>query len=433
MLHRLAWALVGATLLARPEQGIRGVDPAREWTVMIYMNGDNDLESAMLNDFHELAKLPESKRVSIVVQLDRHDRHWDGDGDWTDARRFEIRPGIEPEIAQSLPGFEGERDMTDPRVLRDFVTWAMAQYPARRYALIISSHGDGWRALNPRGDAARLSQAEQHPSDPDPEEPLRSISSDASSGGRLYNRAMQDALEDLLNGQRLDLIGFDACLMATLETAYAFRRVARVMVASEEAEPSEGWAYQVALAGLIVEPSMDGEVLGRAIVEAYRSAYPYSETATLSAVRLSEVPTLATRVSELSEALIDLTRSADPSGLYKARSDCHAYGEAIHAQTVDALCVLRSLGALGVPDVSPPVAAASEALKGAVLSAHPGDRFFRPKWGSAGLSIYFPRRARDHRGKEDYVNGLSAERFPVEFVDDHRWDEFLAEYTRLFP
>ena len=88
------------------------------------------------------------------------------------------------------------------------------------------------------------------------------------------------------------MVGFDACLMATVDTAYTFSDIARYMVASEEWEPGEGWSYTDWLQELGEHPGMDGAQLGRAICDSYMEGCEYGgmeDEATLSVVDLSKI------------------------------------------------------------------------------------------------------------------------------------------------
>ena len=69
----------------------------------------------------------------------------------------------------------------------------------------------------------------------------------------------------------LDLIGFDACLMATYEAAAHMQYYADFMVASEELEPSLGWNYAW-LNALGENPALDAQGIGVAIADAYMEA-----------------------------------------------------------------------------------------------------------------------------------------------------------------
>jgi Clostripain family len=152
----------------------------------------------------------------------------------------------------------GEVNMSDPATLVDFVTWAVQNYPADRYMLIMSDHGAGWPggwsdpapAVNPKNKA-----------------PLAE-----GMGNMMYLDELGDGLAEIQSKtgiDKLDLIGFDACLMAQIEVMSAVAPYARYAVVSEETEPSLGWAYTAFLQKLTEDPSLSTADLARAIVDTY--------------------------------------------------------------------------------------------------------------------------------------------------------------------
>ena len=66
-----------------------------------------------------------------------------------------------------------------------------------------------------------------------------------------------------------ELMGFDCCLMANIETLNIVKDDARYVVASEESEPGGGWAYDQFLKSIIETPDITGETVGRSICDTY--------------------------------------------------------------------------------------------------------------------------------------------------------------------
>ena len=97
--------------------------------------------------------------------------------------------------------------------------------------------------------------------------------------------------------QPLELVGFDTCLMATVDVAYTFSDLAHYLVASEETEPANGWYYSQWVGALADDPSMDGEELGRVICDAYYAGCEEvgtQDNTTLSLTDLTKVGPLLT-------------------------------------------------------------------------------------------------------------------------------------------
>lgn len=116
----------------------------KEWTVIMYLNGSNELAIEMENTFKQLCKINKSN-VNIVIQLSkapidlvRTIRQDDSSyaEDWTGTRRYSIING-KLEIVQSNEYI----NMADYRNLYDFIKWAANKFPAKRYMVSISGHG----------------------------------------------------------------------------------------------------------------------------------------------------------------------------------------------------------------------------------------------------------------------------------------------------
>jgi hypothetical protein len=432
-------------------------DPERAWTFMVYMNGDNDLEDWALKDFEEMASIADQSQVNIVVQLDRSPFYSSDLGDWTDTRRFRITQGMRAETKSAIPGFAGEVDMADGAELRRFVSWAMKQYPARRYALVIWSHAQGWR-YQPMPVITRLvSSARQRvqtertlrlppeqspPSALDLEEhPVRSVSHDETSGRVMYNREIQTQLEAELAGHgTLDVLGFDACLMGMLETGYALRNIAQVLVASEENIPLAGWNYRTILRDLVARPEMDASALGELIVSAYDGEYGLHGThqdpeTTLAATRLDQTGPVAIAASRLSDELRSAIMTPDRSKIIAARDACHSYARS-KSNSMDIRCFTDRLAQSATrPALREAAKQVSASVEATVIRryAHPQREM---GYGSFGIAIYFPSRGAafvQDPLSGAYRNGLPAARFPVQFVEDHRWDEFVRAYAAAVP
>jgi hypothetical protein len=108
----------------------------KEWTFMVYLDADNDLETSGIVDFYEMASVGSTADINIVVQFDRIDGYSESDGDWTDCRRFYITLGMAPTAENALSSL-GEVNMGDPQSLIDFVNWTIMEYPAERYILVL--------------------------------------------------------------------------------------------------------------------------------------------------------------------------------------------------------------------------------------------------------------------------------------------------------
>ena len=115
--------------------------PPAKWTVLVYMNAKNSLDPFSLTNFEQMASVPNSKEVNVVVEWGRLT--------WQHVYRIKVRNGmsIDREPAGGSGGVVdvGDKDMGAVATLDDFVRWGKQTYPASRYMLVIWDHGQGYR------------------------------------------------------------------------------------------------------------------------------------------------------------------------------------------------------------------------------------------------------------------------------------------------
>jgi len=209
---------------------VGAVDPA-EWTIMFYMDADNDLESWAINDFYDLADVGSTADVNVVVQLDRVPGYIDSNGNWTDCKRFYVTLGMTPTPENAIASL-GEINMGNPQTLQDFVVWTIGQYPADKYALILWNHG--W---------------------------LTGVGADSShSYDWLTSTEIRTILQQVttMTGTYIDVISLHSCMGASIEMAYQISNRAEILVASEEVTSSlRGYPYDDILSELAAFPTMN--------------------------------------------------------------------------------------------------------------------------------------------------------------------------------
>jgi len=336
------------------------------WTFMVYLDADNNLEGAGIDDFLEMATVGSNEYINIVVQFDRIAGYDTSYGPWTTTKRFYITNGLTPDPGNEIEDL-GELNHGDPDTLIDFIDWAKANYPAQRYALILWNHGGGWRESKEAELQAKL-EGKDRPY-------YRAVCWDDTDGGdTLY---MDEVQEALISAGGTELIGFDACLMAMGEVAYEIKDHGEVMVASEETEPGDGWPYDTLLQDLANNPGWSSAELGEGIVDRYYESYGDDETQ--SAVDLGVMDSLASTISSFAQAMID---------------DWDSDEDAVRSAAQDVMTEIES----------------------AVINEQHGSG-----WpGAHGLAIYFPAYSGDF--DSDYTGAV------IDFADDTQWDEFLQEY-----
>lgn len=390
------------------------------WTFMVYLDGDNNLEGAGIEDMNEMETVGSTGRVDIVVQFDRIDGEDTSNGDWKDTRRFYVTKDSDPNIISStMVQNIGEVNMGAQNTLVNFVQWAKTNYPAYRYALVLWDHGAGWPGV---------------------------CFDDTSGGDGITMAELKSAMATITNNGEnpIDLIGFDACLMAMTEVMYQLEYksggtatpMADYAVGSEEVEPGDGWPYELILADLADDPSMEASQLATIIVDDYILSYTDGQgdptdddSVTMSAVEMSKVGNPGSGlIKKLDQFTLELIEPFDDPAwktLYRA-----SYAAArLYTDTYFLYPQYRDLyyfaEYLSVENNLPPngpynsnIKTAAQDLMNEIDTAVIAEGHGSSKEKSAGLSIYFPATSAGYDA--DYDN--------LDFPIATGWDEFLDAY-----
>ena len=134
----------------------------------------------------------------------------------------------------------GNGAMTDPATLTEFIKYCKKNFPGNRNELIFWDHGGG--SLTGYG------YDEKHP-----------------GSGSMTLAGIDTALKNA--NMKFDFIGFDTCLMATVENAQMLSKYADYMIASEETEPGVGWYYTNWLNNLAADTSRPTLDIGKDIID----------------------------------------------------------------------------------------------------------------------------------------------------------------------
>jgi len=129
---------------------------------------------------------------------------------------------------------------------------------------------------------------------------------DTNSGNWLteVEQAEVMAYGNTVLGQKFEVVGFDACLMATGEIAYQYRNYANYLVASEQTEPGDGWDYHF-LSVLKATPSITGAAASKAVFDYYKTWYSGQSDITFSTADLSYADDLGAAIGAFSTAAIN--------------------------------------------------------------------------------------------------------------------------------
>ncbi|WP_322052534.1 clostripain-related cysteine peptidase [Paraburkholderia bannensis] len=369
-------------------------------TVMIYMLG-TDLESGNGNATKNLQALlaaTPSKDVNVVVTTGGA-KKTDPNGlvtDWTVVRRYVVHDGKLQMLADL-----GKTSMVESATLSDFIVWAKKNYPAQNYRLIMWDHGGGPIGFGPDeifpGPVLTLPKLQQ-----------------ALSAARAQT------------GIHFDVIGFDACLMASAEVALAVAPYADYLAASEELEPGTGWDYKALFSALAENTKMDGLEFARTITDSYLAIQKSDADAgvesgtlarsdafvTFSVIKLDQVANLLTALKTFGTELADYAQQSTDNWVRVAteRTLTSSFGpqstEELTFDMADLSVFADRLAAVNIiPEASRSVSAA---VNQAVVYRGNGPQASV----TSGLSIYFPSLKLDGTTLTNVYPGLD---FPNEY------------------
>jgi len=376
-------------------------------TMMIFLNGDNNLDPYSVDDFNEMESAA-SRWVNIVVC-------WDRLGPDNSAY-YLVRPDDDPgNLATYTEGVDmwaqGELNMGDPATLTAFTGWATTNFPAPIHGLVVWNHGGGWGPRKSRG-----------------------ISWDDTDGSDFFTTAELQGIVHTVHtqiGQEISLLGLDACLMEMIEIAYAVREDCLYMVGSEEWEPGDGWSYDAFLPTISAN-SVPSQICS-SIVQSYNGP-------TQSAFACGDLMTdIAQSVDELAAELI-ASLPLDGANIIAARArpdlvtfDYNGGGNANSDSYVDLLHLCQILQE---ECTSLDLLVAAQWVIDDLVAARVDVKNEGPYYAPAGgLSIYFPDHQPDMVHGEDYfANYTNQGTNPANltFVADTRWVDFLNAFLNLY-
>ncbi len=399
--------LVGqaAQVAGTPTMAAQARQSAAQWTILVYLAADNNLEGFALADLNEMEFVGSTEGVNVVAQIDRAAGFDHSDGDWTGARRYFVTrdtslAALGSEVVDDL----GETNTGDPDTLRDFVAWGITTFPAEHYMLVLWDHGGSWLGL---------------------------AADDSADGDTLTLPELSDALAAATSQagvSGLDIIGFDACLMGAFEVYQTIAPYAHYGIASAELIPGNGWDYLGLLDTLASDPMLDGEALGHAVIDAFMTFYTDIVTQypifNLALVDLTQAAQVMTRIDAVRSAVRD-----DPGdtvrALVQARSETPVYGAFDDPRLIDTWAAADMIQFMAHLAEVAPVTALADAASGAYDAGMAMVLYYRSSVkptmdDGGGVSIYFPRQA--------VLFGLETQYAALVPPALSQWQDFLTAY-----
>ena len=323
-------------------------------TIMVYMCGtDLESKSGMASaDLSEMANADFGDNVNVIVYTGGC-KQWKTGGISSSTNQiYRVKKGGISRLVES----DGAKAMTDPATLSAFIKWAAKSYPASRYELIFWDHGGG--SVSGYGYDEKF-----------------------SGKGSMDLAGINKALS--AGGVKFDFVGFDACLMATAETALMLNEHADYMIASEETEPGIGWFYTNWLTELGKNTSVSTLQVGKRIIDDFVEQCgrqcPGQQT-TLSIIDLAEfAETVPAPLAAFSQSISALISNKQYRTVSDARYGTREFASSSRIDQVDFVDLCQKMG-------TSEGAALAAALKGAVKY----NRTSANMTNAHGVSIYFP-------------------------------------------
>ena len=321
-------------------------------TIMVYMCG-TDLESKYgmaTNDLVEMYNATIGNNVNLIVETGGC-KKWRNNVLSSSSNQIYriVSGGIETRESNF-----GNKSMVDPSNLTDFIKYCKSNFPANRNILIFWDHGGG---------------------------SITGYGYDEKKGG---NDSMDLAEIDKALGDAgviFDWIGFDTCLLATLETDLVCTKYADYIIASEETEPGTGWYYTNWLTTLSKNTSIDTETLGAQICDDFLNASRKADRSAMVTLSCVDLAKLEGVVPELFNRFSTSTASMLESNSYRTVSNARATTRSFaEGNGLDQIDLADFCDRIGTSESK----VLAEALRSCVT--HNSTNISRAN----GISIYFP-------------------------------------------
>lgn len=284
-------APTGAAAPAR--NAVRTQDiPRTPWNFFVYLNADNNLEADGRNDLNEMERVGSLPgKMNVFALVDGAKGYAPSKDGWNEGTRLmwiqkdpansqkivskEIAVDPKSDLGKLMAAGKGELNMGDPKVLNAALKYVQQNVPSEHLFVDMWDHGDSWHSASADDSGTELQPFKGH-------------------------------LQQGLEGVKVDVLGFDECLMGAKEIAQVAKGAgAQQLVGSEFLEPGAGWNYTDLLTRfdkLFSDKNVSAQSLARATVDSYASGG--KDNSHLAATDLSRMDAIETRTGALSDALI---------------------------------------------------------------------------------------------------------------------------------
>ena len=323
-------------------------------TIMVYMCGaDLESRSGMASrDLQEMLSADFGDNVNLIIYTGGA-KQWQNNVVSSSTNQiYQIKDKKLVLLKDNL----GSVPMTKADTLSGYIKWAASNFPANRNVLIFWDHGGG--------TTGGYGYDEKFP-----------------TAGAMSLGGINTALKN--GGVTFDFVGFDTCLMATVENALVVSNYADYLVASEETEPGVGWYYTDWLTALGKNTSMDTLEIGKNIIDSFTAACEKTcpgQKTTLSLVDLAELSqTVPSELADFSKDTTEHIKNNDFQTVSSARSNTREFAQSSRIDQVDLIDFATRMGTDEAKE-----------LAATLRSAIKYNRTSSNMTNAYGLSIYFP-------------------------------------------
>lgn len=261
----------------------------KEWTVMVYMAGNNNLSEDMVTTLQSLKVVGDKNdcKINILARFNSSyppvpTGYYEFSARNADKTLFECKLKDEQVYEQSHGS------------ISDFVSWAKKNYAAKQYILILSGHGDGFQGKTLLYD---------------------NVPFGSNTPGKLREE-LEKCTRSL--GEQFAVLGFDSCAMNMLELCYEFKDSAKYLISSQGLVPMSGYSYERPLEWLLENnnTALDVEIACKFATEFAKTNYNYSlggRSVEISVCKLDETVRLKHATDSLARDFLSILKTEEYS------------------------------------------------------------------------------------------------------------------------
>ncbi len=380
----------------------------KKWTFMIY--GDGDFYNGWpLTDYLAGLDLFSTEYADIIVLEDVPNAP-------------ALLWHLDEENNLTLMDEPGELNMGDQQTLSDFISFSKTEFPADRYMLVLWNHGYSWK-----GACTDIS----------------------SNNDFLTMIEIQNALHE---NDGVNIIGFSACRMGCIESAYQLRDETEVYFGSQEQNGCGCWPWKAITTILDISNDESSVALANEVMKEFEAFLPYFGTLndwfmnlynffqyrilpyppamTMTAIETEKLDDVISSINAFTDVLIT-NHMAITEDITQARLKSEDFPRPMrYGQTFGLAVDLYHFTALldapkwrsSIPELHQTAHLIQQTIDEAVIDEHHqiGHR------NAHGISIYFPP-------KHIYDYDQTYSTFGLDFTRDTQWDEFLEAYNGESP